>query len=67
MIRVYELSDEEYNAVMDALELAEEKAVLDHAQCQLHNLQIEIHEQHTSQDGMKATNEELRFWGEWDE
>lgn len=58
MMREYELTDEEYRTVVDALEHAHENAVHSDAQAKFHTTWNTLMKQYESQEGYKPTEPE---------
>ena len=58
MMRTYELTDEEFSTLCNALDYAAQNAVHDVGTLQFKNLHEEIVRQYEEQDGYKATESE---------
>lgn len=50
-VREYTLTEDEYEAIVAALEFAKREAIMEKTKSKFHNLRWELHEQHISQDG----------------
>jgi hypothetical protein len=57
-VRDYTLTDEEYDAIVSALEFAEDEAIMEKTEATFHNLRWELHEQYIAQDGRSMTVDE---------
>lgn len=61
MIRKFELNDEEYRGIIEAIDHAEDNAIRSRTETFYRLLKKELKEQHEAQDGITATENLIRF------